>query len=288
VGRYFYQAINTLRILFTAPSTEGSRKHDRQSTIETTAPCVSAAESRACCDDHRSGFSEVCPTCLLEPRGNTDRNIVRIRGTNRAPRAARRSPFDTVTIVFHWVTVLIVLAMFATAWWHASVHPGVLRSSLLQLHRSLGVTIWLVTALRLVWRLTRAKLPPFPGQMSKMHRAVVKASEYSLYGLLLIQPLTGFAATLSKGRSFAIFLWQFPSLVPEHATLEAAFYHAHQLGACALGALIVGHAGAALIHHFFLRDDVLECMAPMLKSGRPKKDSALVDALHRPSFAGDR
>jgi cytochrome b561 len=215
-------------------------------------------------------------------------NIIRIPGINRAPRVPRRAPFDTVIIVFHWVTVFIVLGMFVTAWWHASAHPGVLRSSLLQVHRSLGVTIWLVTALRLAWRLTGAKLPPFPSRMGKMHRAVVKASEYSLYGLLLIQPLTGFAATLSRGRPFAIFLWQFPSLVPEHATLEAVFYHAHQLGACALGALIAGHAGAALIHHFVLRDDVLECMAPVLKAGRPKEDSVLVDALHRPSFAGDR
>jgi superoxide oxidase len=247
VSRFSYQAINPLRALIIAPSTEGSRRHR-----------------------------------------TPDMNIVRIPETDRALRVPRRSPFDTVTIVFHWVTVLIVLGMFVTAWWHAHAHPGVLRSSLLQVHRSLGMTIWLVTALRLVWRLTRAKLPPFPRQMKEMHRAVVKASEYSLYGLLLIQPLTGFAATLARGRPFAIFLRQFPSLVPEHATLEAVFYHAHQLGACALVVLVAGHAGAALIHHFVLRDDVLECMAPVLKAERPKEGSALVDALHRPSLAGDR
>lgn len=177
--------------------------------------------------------------------------------------------------------------MFATAWWHTHAQAGVLRSNLLQIHRSLGVTIWLLTASRLTWRLTNAKLPPFPSKMSKMHRAVVKASEYSLYGLLLIQPLTGFAATLSRGRPFTIFLRQFPGLMPEHTALEAVFYGVHQLGACALGILIVGHAVAALVHHFVLRDDVLECMAPMLKANRGQPATAAARALHRPSFAGD-
>jgi cytochrome b561 len=51
---------------------------------------------------------------------------------------------------------------------------------LLQIHRSLGVTVWVVTALRLAWRLTNASLPPFPTQMSKLHRVTVKWSEYGL------------------------------------------------------------------------------------------------------------
>ena len=207
-------------------------------------------------------------------------SIARIPGADKTPLVPGRSPFDQVTIAFHWATVLIVLAMFATAWWHTHAHAGAFRSSLLQFHRSLGVTIWLVTAARLAWRLSHAKLPPFPSQMRKTHRTLVKASEYSLYCLLLIQPLTGFAATLSRGRPFAIFLWQFPSLLSEHTALEAVFYCAHQLGACALGALVAGHAAAALVHHFVLRDDVLECMAPVLKAERRMGARALADALH--------
>ena len=42
----------------------------------------------------------------------------------------------------------------------------------------------------------------------------------------------------------------------------------HELGAWALASLIAGHAIAALIHHFILRDDVLECMAPVITTMR--------------------
>ena len=180
---------------------------------------------------------------------------------------ARRQPFDSVTIAFHWATVLIVLAMFTSAWLHSQSHDDVVKAILLQIHRSLGVTIWLATVLRLAWRLTNAKLPPFLTNMTKIHRTMVQISEYCLYALLLIQPVTGLGATLFRGRPFAMFLWQIPQLMP-HKALWATFYLAHELGARAMGALVAGHAAAALIHHFILHDDVLQCMAPVITTER--------------------
>jgi len=184
----------------------------------------------------------------------------------------RRPPFDSVTIWLHWATALIVLAMFASAWLRSQAHDDVLKASLLHVHRSLGVTIWIATALRLAWRLTHAKLPPFPAHMTKIHRAIVQSSEYGLYALPLGQPATGLATTLLGGRPFALFLWPIPQLMPGDAALRAAFHLAHELGAWALGALAVGHAVAALIHHFILRDDVLSCMAPAISPARRKQE----------------
>jgi superoxide oxidase len=181
---------------------------------------------------------------------------------------ARRPPFDSVTIAFHWATVLIVLAMFASALLREQAHDDVFKAMLLQFHRSLGVTIWAATALRLAWRLTHAKLPPFPAHMTKPHRAIVKASEYGLYGLLLIQPATGLAATLFGGRPFPLFLLQIPQLMSDDKALRAAFHLAHELGAWIFAAMVAGHGAAALFHHFVLRDDVLHCMAPAIAPPR--------------------
>jgi len=165
----------------------------------------------------------------------------------------------------------MVLAMFASAWLHARAHGEAFKAILLQAHRSLGVTIWVITVLRLAWRLTNAKLPPFPIAMTKIHRAFVQASEYCLYGLLLSQPATGLGDALFRGREFALFLWRIPQLVAADPALRTSFYFAHQLGAWLLGVLVAGHAAAALVHHFILRDDVLKCMAPMITQ-RPKPE----------------
>jgi superoxide oxidase len=186
--------------------------------------------------------------------------------TREVPINARRPPFDGLTIRLHWATVLLVLALFASAWLHAlaEVLESSLTPLLLQIHRSFGVTVWVVTALRLAWRLTHATLPPFPMQMTKLHRATVKLSEYGLYALLLVQPATGLLTTLFGGRPFAVFLWQFPALLPRDEMLRGAFHLSHEFGAWALAALTAIHAAAALFHHFALRNDVLECMAPMM------------------------
>jgi cytochrome b561 len=208
----------------------------------------------------------------LDPCGSADMSPVQPAKADRAPIGARRPPFDSVTIAFHWTTVLIVLAMFATAWLHSRSHDDAVKAILLQTHRSLGVTIWVATVLRLAWRLTNAKLPPFPSHMTNIHRAIVKGAEYCLYALLLIQPATGLADTLFRGRHFALFFWQIPPLVPTDAALRDAFQLAHLLGAYAFGALVIGHAGAALFHHFVLRDDVLHCMAPVMTNERPNRD----------------
>jgi cytochrome b561 len=166
--------------------------------------------------------------------------------------------------------------LFASAWLHAlaEVRQSDFTAVLLQIHRSFGVTIWVVTAFRLAWRLTNASLSPFPTHMTELHRAAVKSSEYGLYALLLGQPATGLLTTLLGGRPFDLFLWRFPPLMPRDELLQAALHFSHELGAWALATLALGHAAVALFHHFVLRDDVLECMAPVIARARPKQELA--------------
>ena len=98
--------------------------------------------------------------------------------TKETPITARRPNFDGLTMGLHWTTVLLVIAEFASAWLHAlaDARQSDFTPVLLQIHRSFGVTIWVVTALRLAWRLTRASLPPFPAGMTKLHQTTVKLS----------------------------------------------------------------------------------------------------------------
>jgi cytochrome b561 len=99
-------------------------------------------------------------------------------------------------------------------------------------------------------------------------------SEYGLYALLIGQPATGLLTTLFGGRPFALYFWELPPLMPRDVTLQAAFHFSHELGAWALAGLAVGHAAAALFHHFVLRDDVLESIAPAIAMARPKQELA--------------
>ena len=141
----------------------------------------------------------------------------------RFPPVDKRTSFDGVTLTFHWLTVMLVLGLFTTAIWHGQSHDDVLKVLLLRIHRSLGVTVWATTALRLVWRNTNAKFPPFPDDMSQLHRALVQISEYGLYALLVLQPTIGFSAVLTRGRSFTLFWWHVPPLIPHYPAAPGRF-----------------------------------------------------------------
>jgi cytochrome b561 len=185
---------------------------------------------------------------------------------------ARRPPFDAMTMALHWATVILVLLMFTTAWLRgqAEVRQSDYTPILIWMHRSLGITVWMVTAFRLTWRLTGATLPPFPDTMNWRHRTIVKASEYALYALLLVQPVTGLLTSLFNGHPFPLFFWDVSPL-PRDVPVRDALHAVHVYGARALGLLALGHAGAALVHHFVLRDDVLICMAPVVAETPPAR-----------------
>jgi cytochrome b561 len=187
------------------------------------------------------------------------------------PVKVRRPPFDNVTMALHWSTVLLVLAQFVTAWLHglAEARQSDFTEILIWMHRSLGATVWMLSMGRLAWRVSAARLPPFPEMMTRLHRAVVKSSEWALYALLLGQPVTGMLTTLFAGRPFELFLWEFSPPLSRNEPLANVFHAVHGLGGWALAVVALGHAAAALFHHFVLRDDVLACMAPVVADTPP-------------------
>lgn len=168
-----------------------------------------------------------------------------------ATPACARPPFDSLTITLHWVTLLIVLAQFGSGLLYARMEERSWALSLLDVHRSLGVTIWALTLFRLTWRVTGARFPAFPASMTPLHRLGARLSEYGLYALLLIQPASGLAQTILRGRTFEVFAWSIPPLVTRDVTLVGTFRSAHEIGAWCLFALAGLHAAAALVHHFF-------------------------------------
>src|ERR1700745_381719 len=74
-----------------------------------------------------------------------------------AQPARARPPFDTLTITLHWTTVLIALTLLASGVLYGQVEERSWAPALLQVHRSLGLTIWTLTMFRLLWRVTGAR-----------------------------------------------------------------------------------------------------------------------------------
>lgn len=176
--------------------------------------------------------------------------------------------FDDMVIWLHWITLALVVAQFSSAWLVGAAAGAGQAATLLRLHRSVGIFIWFLTAGRLAWRLSVADLPPFPESMPRLQRQMAKLNEYSLYALLILQPLTGLAHTLFRGRPFPLFFCEIPRLLAADRGLSDWFHWIHQIGASVLLFLIGVHALAALFHRFVLRDNVLQRMLPAGSPGQ--------------------
>ncbi len=84
--------------------------------------------------------------------------------------------------------------------------------------------------------------------------------------LLFAIPLTGW--TMSSARGFPVSwfgFFQLPDLVPKDKALYEALVSTHETLAWTLAAVVALHVGAALKHHFMLKDDVLRRMLPTTK-----------------------
>ncbi|QIG94408.2 MULTISPECIES: cytochrome b [unclassified Bradyrhizobium] len=183
------------------------------------------------------------------------------RSIVKAPLQGKR--FDPTSIVLHWLTVILIVGQFTTAWLREGVGHGTsLVPALLAAHRTMGMMTWSVALARVFWRIRFAYLPPFPESMPKLQQWIAKANEYALYTLLLMQPITGFGEVVLHGRPFTLFIWQVPALLAPDVAIRSLFVKAHEVGGYALLVLIGLHASAALFHWFVLRDSVLQRMLP--------------------------
>jgi superoxide oxidase len=170
--------------------------------------------------------------------------------------------FDPVIRFLHWLTLFLVATIFVLGFsidFAASNKEAV---ALIQLHRSFGMTVWVVTLGRLVWR-QYSHFPNWPADMPQAMRLAAHWSEYALYALLLTQPILGLLQTNAHGdRVNLFFLGQLSALIGRDRPLAKQFLELHETVAFLLLGLIALHALAALYHHFWRRDHTLEAMLP--------------------------
>jgi cytochrome b561 len=164
--------------------------------------------------------------------------------------------------LIHWASAaLIIGALGLGAYMVEVVHDPALRFDLTQTHKSIGVAALALTVARLCLRMLIAS-PGAPPTAPPLLLAA-RAAHVSLYGLLLLLPLSGWLmATTTPIRVptvvFGLFTLPYP-LQPDLPTYK--FAHAvHVIAALVLAMLVALHVAAALVHALWWRDGILARM----------------------------
>jgi cytochrome b561 len=168
--------------------------------------------------------------------------------------------FSPVQRLLHWTMALAILTMlFIGIGMVATVSHA--HSTLIALHRPLGIAILLLVLLRIVVRLKRGS-PALPDDMPMLQRLVARLSHLVLYALMLAMPLIGWAMLSAAGYPVTMFGGiHLPPIVPHDIALYAALRALHTYLALALFLTVLAHLAAALFHGLIRRDGVFSSMA---------------------------
>ncbi|WP_111510491.1 cytochrome b [Mycobacterium kyogaense] len=159
--------------------------------------------------------------------------------------------------ILHWVTAIGVFSALLIGF--AMVNSVGSYAALVAVHMSIGVTILAVTVVRLVNRRI-AHPPAWPPTVGRLEGRIVTHSERLMYGLLLTQPLVGWAMVSAAGRPAIAFGVHLPAIAPFNASVYFVLRQTHSVLAYLLVAVIAAHVCAVLLHTLTLRDRMFSRM----------------------------
>lgn len=184
-----------------------------------------------------------------------------------------RTRYSTVAIILHWVIAALILFNLYLALQFDGL-SGLEKFNAFQLHKSVGLTVLLLSLARLAWRLTH-RPPLLPAPMPRWERLAAQSAHWVLYGLMIGIPLTGWVLVSASPTNLPTMIFKtipWPHLgfihdlaMPIRRSLEDQLGQVHMLLGFGMGFLILLHVAAALKHQFWNKDEVLGHMLPFVR-----------------------
>ncbi|MCH9807572.1 MAG: cytochrome b [Alphaproteobacteria bacterium] len=187
--------------------------------------------------------------------------------------AVAHDRYSTVAMALHWLIAIAVLAMFGTGLWMVeAIDVKETRAdafAVYQWHKSLGLSVLVLMAARIIWRLTH-RPPALPMGMKPMEKLAAHSTHAAIYVLLVAVPLLGWAMVSASVFGlptiwFGLFEWpHLPVLsgLENKKPVEDWLRLAHGWVAYVLIGLVVLHLAAVVKHTVIDRDDILKRMLP--------------------------
>jgi cytochrome b561 len=161
--------------------------------------------------------------------------------------------YGSVAIAIHWLSALAVVLAFVAGLVLANSEP--VPAPLLVAHIVLGLSVFALTLLRIVWWLAADDRPPLPADQPRLQQLAAKTVHALIYVIVLLMATSGIMTIVLSG---AIPALAAGAPVPDFSELVPRV--AHGVMSKLLLVLLAGHIGAALYHQFVRRDRLLARM----------------------------
>lgn len=166
--------------------------------------------------------------------------------------------YGLLSIGMHWLVALAVFGLFGLGLWMVELdYYSSWRHTAPELHKGIGLCLFALMLLRLLWRLVSP--PPAPlSSYSRLTRLGATLGHSALYLGLFAVMLAGYLISTADGRGISVFGWfDVPASItsiPEQEDVAGAVHFYLAWGLVILAGL---HGLAAFKHHVIDRDTTL-------------------------------
>ena len=171
--------------------------------------------------------------------------------------------YTTTAILLHWLTALLIVCAFVLGLVMTDI-PGLTPTKLkyYSWHKWLGVSVFALACLRLLWRTVNAP-PPHPPGLPEWQKKAADGMHLLLYILIFAVPVSGYLYTLAAGVPVVFLgLLKLPVIMAPNPELKPILKTVHYIFTMSMAGAVAAHALAALKHHFIDRDGILQRMLP--------------------------
>lgn len=181
--------------------------------------------------------------------------------------------WGSVQIGLHWtIAALILLVQVPAGITMVSVNPGALQNFLYNVHKNVGLIIFLLACFRLAWR-WRHPVPYLPADLPHWQAVAARTTHALLYALLFLLPITGFLYTALGGFPVPfLMIWDIAKLLPTNKPVAEVFETIHVGLTFVLYLVAALHVAGAMQHYLVRKDGVLQ---RMLSSRAPLPDEGM-------------
>jgi cytochrome b561 len=168
--------------------------------------------------------------------------------------------YGLVSIANHWLAAVLIIGMLSLGLYMADLPKDTWKSQLFAIHKSFGILVLTLGAMRIGWRLGNTRPVPVDTAQVWMRRGAQQL-HLLLMAMMLALPLSGWAMSSAGDHPVSFFgLFTLPPLLAVDKDLAHILGNVHSVLAWILIALLALHVGAALQHHFIARDATLRRM----------------------------
>ena len=169
--------------------------------------------------------------------------------------------YSRVAMALHWLNVGLVAALYGVGWTMVDLPKGPGRGEMFAMHKTLGLSVLLLTALRLAWRLGH-RPPALPTSLRDWRARLARGVHHLFYLLLVAQPVLGYCSSYFSGHPTRYFGLELPARGARDVALNEFFSEVHEVGAALLLLTIALHVAGALSHGWRGPQALLRRMLP--------------------------